>query len=51
MGNGIDVIIEEDELEVDAQPDFLKGDKGDKRRQGGQAETKEIEESKVFQTP
>ena len=30
MSDGIDINIEDEELDVDAVGDFLKGDKGDK---------------------
>ena len=34
MEQGIDVVLEDEELETDIQADFLKGDKGDKGDKG-----------------
>ena len=38
MEQGIDVVLEDEEVEVDAQTDFLKGDKGDKGDKGNKGD-------------
>ena len=33
MSEGIEIVLEDEELDVEVESDFLKGEKGDKRRQ------------------